>query len=233
MSRRRLAVLAAIAVGGVTGAINGTLITRLRVTPFIVTLGMLGIAARRGKLAGERAGGQRARLLDHGPGGDFPRPGLAAGHAGGLDHAGAGLRDGVILRQTVLGRYIVAIGSNETTSRLSGLRVDRSRSPFTRWPACSSGWPGRLQFGRLGQGDPTVDVGAELDVIAAVVIGGGSLSGGEGSVLGSLLGALIMALLRNGSQQMGWPAYVQQIIIGIVIIAAVALDRLRHRAPGK
>ena len=82
---------------------------------------------------------------------------------------------------------------------------------------------------RLRQGDPTVAVGLELDIIAAVVIGGASLSGGTGTVLGSLIGALIMSVLRNGSQQMGWPTYVQEIIIGVVIIMAVAIDRLRQR----
>ena len=81
---------------------------------------------------------------------------------------------------------------------------------------------------RLRQGDPTVAIGTELDVIAAVVIGGGSLNGGEGGILGSMVGALTMAFLRNGTQQMGWPNYVQEIIIGAIIVAAVALDRLRH-----
>ena len=80
---------------------------------------------------------------------------------------------------------------------------------------------------RLRQGDPTVAIGTELDVIGAVVIGGASLSGGEGSILGSMVGALIMACLRNGCQQMGWPNYIQEIIIGAIILAAVAIDHWR------
>jgi ribose transport system permease protein len=80
----------------------------------------------------------------------------------------------------------------------------------------------------MTQGDPTAAVGLELDIIAAVVIGGASLSGGNGSILGSMIGALIMAVLRNGSNQMGWPNYMQEIIIGAVIILAVGLDRLRQ-----
>ena len=80
---------------------------------------------------------------------------------------------------------------------------------------------------RLRQGDPTVAAGSELDIIAAVVIGGGSLSGGEGSIVGSMIGALIMAFLRNGCQQVGWPNYIQEIIIGVIIVVAVALDRWR------
>jgi ribose transport system permease protein len=85
-----------------------------------------------------------------------------------------------------------------------------------------------MQMSRLRQGDPTVAAGTELDVIAAVVIGGGSLNGGEGSVLGSMIGALVMAFLRNGSQQMGWPSHVQEMLIGAIIVVAVAIDRWRH-----
>jgi ribose transport system permease protein len=90
------------------------------------------------------------------------------------------------------------------------------------------GLAGVMQMSRLRQGDPTVAVGVELDIIAAVVIGGGSLAGGEGSIRGSMVGALIMAFLRNGCQQMGWPNYIQEIIIGSIIVLAVAADRLRH-----
>jgi ribose transport system permease protein len=86
-----------------------------------------------------------------------------------------------------------------------------------------------MQFSRLTVGDPTVAVGLELDVIAAVVIGGGSLSGGEGSILGTLVGALIMTIIRSGCSQMGLPNWVQEIVTGGIIVAAVALDRWRHR----
>jgi len=89
------------------------------------------------------------------------------------------------------------------------------------------GLAGLVQMSRLRQGDPTVAVGVELDVIVSVVIGGGSLNGGEGSILGSMIGALIMAFLRNGCQLMGWPNYIQEIIIGVIIVVAVAIDRVR------
>ena len=92
------------------------------------------------------------------------------------------------------------------------------------------GLAGLFQLSRLRQGDPTVAVGLELDIIAAVIIGGASLSGGVGGVLGSMIGALIMSVLRNGSQQMGWPTYFQEIIIGLVIILAVLLDRFRRQS---
>ena len=88
---------------------------------------------------------------------------------------------------------------------------------------------GVMQFSRLTVGDPTVAVGLELDIIAAVVIGGVSLSGGSGSILGSMIGVFIMAFLRNGSNMMGWPNYIQEIIIGGIIVIAVALDQIRHR----
>ncbi|MFC1539779.1 ABC transporter permease, partial [Candidatus Latescibacterota bacterium] len=88
---------------------------------------------------------------------------------------------------------------------------------------------GIMQFSRLTVGDPTVAIGKELDVIAAVVIGGGSLSGGEGSILGTMIGAFIMAFLRNGCNMTGIPNYVQEIIIGIIIIGAVAIDKFRHK----
>jgi ribose/xylose/arabinose/galactoside ABC-type transport system permease subunit len=86
-----------------------------------------------------------------------------------------------------------------------------------------------MQFSRLTVGDPTVAVGLELNVIAAVVIGGGSLSGGEGSILGTLVGALIMTVIASGCTQRGYPNWVQEIITGAIIVIAVALDRLRHR----
>ena len=92
-----------------------------------------------------------------------------------------------------------------------------------------AGVAGLFQFSRLTVGDPTVAQGAELDVIAAVVIGGGSLSGGEGSVLGTIVGALIMTVIRSGCSQMGLPNWVQEMVTGAIIVIAVALDRLRHR----
>ena len=110
---------------------------------------------------------------------------------------------------------------------LSGSKIDRLKLAIYSSAGVFFGLAGVMQLSRLRQGDPTVAIGTELDVIAAVVIGGGSLLGGEGSVFGSVVGALIMAFLRNGCQQMGWPNYIQEIIIGAIIVLAVALDRLR------
>jgi len=132
------------------------------------------------------------------------------------------------LRQTIFGRYIFAIGSNEATARLCGIRVQVHKVLIYSLAGLFFGLAGLMQLSRLTLGDPTVAIGLELDIIAAVVIGGASLNGGTGSILGSMIGALIMAVLRNGSNQMGWPNYMQEIIIGAVIILAVGLDRLRQ-----
>jgi len=134
-----------------------------------------------------------------------------------------------MLKYTRLGRHIFAVGSNERTARLCGIHINRVKLLVYSISAAFAGVAGGMQFSRLTVGDPTVAVGLELDVIAAVVIGGGSLSGGEGSILGSLIGALIMTVIRSGCSQMGLPNWVQEIITGVIIVLAVALDRMRHR----
>jgi ribose transport system permease protein len=120
------------------------------------------------------------------------------------------------------------MGSNEAAARLCGVPTVRLQVLVFALAGCFFGLAGLFQLSRLRLGDPTVAVGLELDIIAAVIIGGASLNGGSGTILGSIIGALIMAVLRNGSQQMGWPNYFQEIIIGVVIIAAVFLDRFRR-----
>jgi ribose transport system permease protein len=134
----------------------------------------------------------------------------------------------VLLKYTVFGRHVFAIGSNEATARLCGIRTSRVKVLVYSLSGLFCGLSGVMEFSRLTVGDPTVAVGLELDIIAAVVIGGGSLSGGEGSVLGTMVGVLIMSFLRNGCTMMGWPNYIQEIIIGAIIVVAVTLDRLRH-----
>src|SRR5204862_8245079 len=134
----------------------------------------------------------------------------------------------VVMQRTVFGRYLFAIGSNEATARLCGILVGLMKVATYALAGLFFGLAGLMQLSRLTQGDPTVAIGLELDIIAAVVIGGASLSGGTGSISGSMIGALIMAVLRNGSNQMGWRNYVQEIIIGGVIILAVAVGRLRQ-----
>jgi len=139
----------------------------------------------------------------------------------------------VFLRYTVLGRFACAIGSNESAVRLCGIHVERTKLLLYSIAGLTTGLAGVMQFCRLSIGAPTTAVGLELDVIAAVVIGGGSLSGGEGSVLGSLVGAFIMAFLRSGCTQIGIPNWVQKMIIGGVIVLAVAIDQWRHAKAAK
>lgn len=138
----------------------------------------------------------------------------------------------VLLRRTVFGRRIIAIGSNEKAARLCGIPVEGVQVGIYAVAGLFIGVAGLLQFSRLTVGDPTVATGMELDVIAAVVIGGGSLSGGRASVVGTLLGALLMATIRSGGSQMGWYNWQQEIITGVIIVGAVALDRLRHQEGG-
>ena len=135
----------------------------------------------------------------------------------------------VVLRNTVFGRRVFALGSNEAAARACGIPTERLKIWVYSLAGLFFGLAGVMQMSRLRQGDPTVAAGIELDVIAAVVIGGGSLSGGQGTVLGTMVGALIMAFLRNGCQQMGWANYVQEIIIGAIIVIAVATDQIRSR----
>jgi ribose transport system permease protein len=220
-----LVVLTAVLAGGVIGLVNGAIISYLRMNAFIVTLGMLGVARGLAKwLAGNQTVNYGASPLNE-------LMALGARLPAGVWIALVlALLTGLLMQRTVFGRHLFAIGSNEDTARLCGLRVRPLKASIYALAGLFFGLAGLMQLSRLRQGDPTVAVGLELDVIAAVVIGGGSLSGGAGSVLGSMIGALIMAVLRNGSQQMGWPTYMQEIIIGVVIVVAVGLDQLRqHR----
>lgn len=225
-----LSALLGICAGGLTGLVSGVLITQLRVVPFIVTLGMMLIVRGLAKaLAHEQKidapltwlqgllsslPPERAWMLV--PGGVWLVVLLALLVAG-------------VLRFTKLGRHVFAVGSNELTARLCGVAVERTKVLTYALGGMFFGVAGLMLFSRLTVGDPTAAVGLELDVIAAVVIGGGSLSGGEGSVFGSLIGALIMSVIRSGCAQMGLENWVQEIITGGVIVVAVALDRLRHR----
>jgi ribose transport system permease protein len=221
------AVVAAIFIGGVIGVVNGLLITKLRVVPFIATLGMLGIARGVAKwLANEQTVNAPPtwvnELLV-----TFPRQAWMLVPAGVWVTLALSILVAVVLRRTVFGRRLFALGSNEVAARACGIAIDRLKLVMYGVAGLFFGLAGVMQMSRLRQGDPTVAIGTELDIIAAVVIGGGSLHGGEGSVFGSVVGALIMAFLRNGCQQMGWPNYIQEIIIGAIIVAAVALDRVR------
>ncbi len=219
-----------VGAGVCCGLLIGTLITRLRLMPFIVTLGMWGALRGAAKgLASEQVivapatwlngllnipqQGQQWTLV---PPGVWLMGVLALGVAG-------------FLRATRPGLHVIAVGSNELTARLCGVPVNRTKLLVYLLGSGFAAIAGVLQFSYLTVGDPTTAAGMELDVIAAVVIGGASLNGGEGSVTGSLVGALIMTVVANGCTKLDMPNWVQEIVTGGIIVIAVALDRLRHR----
>ncbi len=223
------AALAGTLIGLATGLVNGLLVTSLGVVPFIVTLGTMGIA--RGfamYLANEQKidanPGWLAAVMEKAPTPHwlFVAPGTW------LMFALAALM-GFVLRRTVFGVQTYAVGSSEATARLCGVRVPRVKVTIYALAGVFAGLAGVMEYARLTVGDPTTAVGKELDVIAAVVIGGASLNGGVGGIVGSLIGAFLMSVLANGCTLTGVPNYVQDILVGVIIVAAVALDRLRHR----
>jgi ribose transport system permease protein len=223
------AVIMGVLTGGLVGLVNGGLITRLKLVPFIVTMGMMGIARGAAKwIAGNQKIDAPLTWVN-----DLmarsPRPAWLLTAPGVWIMILLAVMMSVVLRSTVFGRHVFAIGSNEATARLCGVRTDRTKIVIYTVSGLFCGLSGVMEFSRLTVGDPTVAGGLELDIIAAVVIGGGSLNGGEGGILGTMIGVFIMSFLRNGCTMMGWPNYIQEIIIGSIIVAAVSLDRVRHR----
>ncbi len=218
-----------VLAGGLIGLLNGGIIAGLRMMPFIVTLGMMGIARGTAKwLANSQTVNPPDNPVNALMAMSEPDTLLPLPPAVWLTLALAAAMS-LVLRRTVFGRYVFAIGANEAAARLCGVRVRWQKVGIYTFAGLFFGLAGLLQLSRLTQGDPSIANGLELDMIAAVVIGGASLNGGTGSVSGSLIGALIMAVLRNGSNQMGLETYMQEIVIGAVIIFAVACDKLRHR----
>ena len=220
---------AGVAVGIVTGLgcgfLNGLMTTRLRINPFIVTLGTLGIY--RGL----------AMIISNGlPVHNVP-PGFSFLGEGNLLAVpfvlwillvcAVGVH--VLLEHTRHGRYVFAIGSNPEAALYAGIAVVFHTTAVYTIGGMLTGLAGMIEASRLMTGQPTAGQGYELQAIAAVVIGGGSLRGGEGSVIGTLVGAFIMGLLANGSDLLGISPYLQQAIIGAIIILAVAVDELRKR----
>lgn len=221
----------ACVAGTVWGLVNGLLITRLKVVPFIVTLGTMLIirAAGKGVADSKEINPTRetwiGRLLDQiGPHDKWHL--LPWGVWLGIASA---IAMSLVLRFTRFGRHVVAVGSNEHAARLCGVPIDRVKLSVYALNGFFGGLAGALLFSRLGVGDPTSVQGMELDVIAAVVVGGASLAGGEGSILGTIIGALIMQTIRSGGAQAQWDVWKQEIVTGSIIVVAVGLDRWRAR----
>jgi len=218
-------IAAGIFVGLLCGLVNGTLTTRLKINPFIVTLGTLGIF--RGT----------ALIISNGlPVHDLPKAFsyLGEGNVLGVPTVlwillVCAVAVHMLLEHTRLGRYAFATGSNSDAAFYAGIPVAFHTTMVYGLGGMLTGLAGMIEASRLMTGQPTAGQGYELQAIAAVVIGGGSLRGGEGSVVGTLIGAFIMGLLSNGSDLLGISPYLQQAIIGAVIILAVFLDELRKR----
>lgn len=232
-----LAIVVALVTGAVCGAYNALLITLLRLPPFIATLGTLGFFRGVAKWLSSSvpvnipSDAPARASLDVLKTWVYPVPTqewLLLAPAVWLMLVVVVLL-AVVLRYTVLGRHVFAIGSNEATAWLCGIRVPRVKLRIYVLAGLLTGLAGLMQFARLTQGDPTVAIGLELDVIAAVVIGGGSLAGGQGAVTSTLAGAFLMAYLRNRCTALHWPNFVQEMIVGHIIIVAVALDQWRLR----
>jgi len=222
------AVLGGVGSGAAFGALNGVLVTRLGIVPFIVTLGTMGVARGVAKyLADEQKVDAPARGLEALMA-KTPEPAWLVVAPGVWLMMALAALVGVLAAQSVFGVQLTAIGSSEATARLCGIRVERVKVAVYTIGGLFAGLAGVLQFCRLTVGDPTTALGKELDVIAAVVIGGGSLAGGSGGVLGSMIGAFLMSFLANGCTLTGVPNYVQEILVGVIIVAAVGIDGLRR-----
>lgn len=225
-----VAVLCAIAVATLAGAYTGLLTAALRLPAFIITLGAMGFWRGVAKwLSGSTTvvpstdGGLSALVrMRHAD------PWWRIAPASFIWLALA-ILVAFFLARTVLGRRLVAVGSNAEAARRCAIPVRRTRALAYILCGTLIGLAGVVQFARLTVGDPTVASGEELRMIAAVVIGGGSLRGGRVSIAGTVAGVLLMAFLTNRCDVLGWPNYIQEIITGHVIIAAVLIDRLRAR----
>ncbi len=233
-----LALVAAIGCGCSCGLLNGVLVSYLRVVPFIVTLGtmqlFLGLAkqiASETTVRPDRATQVSDWFVDLlSIRGNALWLGIPSGVW--LTLLLAGLL-AAVLRWTVFGRYVFALGSNEATARLCGINVRWNKIAVYTLSGFFVGMAGLYQFSRLTVGNPTSGTGLELKVIAAVVIGGGSLSGGRGTVIGTLTGALIMSVITSGCTMLGLQNPVQDMILGVIIVAAVTLDQFRQKAVGR
>ncbi|MBS1875122.1 MAG: ribose ABC transporter permease [Acidobacteria bacterium] len=219
-------VVAGVAAGALCGAASGAVITVGRVAPFIVTLGMM--TAARG-LALVASGGRPVSNLSP----EFTA--LGGGQVLGVPVpvivlAAVAAAAWVVLARFRMGRHVYAVGGNENAARASGIRVGRVKMFVYTLCGALAGLAGVVLAARITTGQPNAGVGYELDAIAAVVIGGTSLSGGVGGVGGTVLGALLMGVINNGLDLLNVPSYYQQIVKGVIIVGAVWMDRSQHKS---
>jgi ribose transport system permease protein len=222
-----LAIALALAVGLACGLLNGALVTFGRLPPFIATLGMMSVARGAALMLAEgrpiSGFGEEFRMLATGRVLMVPAPALIAAGIYAVAH--------FVLANTVFGRAAYAIGGNEEAARLSGVHVRYHKTAIYGVAGLMSAAAAVILTARLNSAQPTAGTMYELDAIAATVIGGTSLLGGEGTITGALIGALIMGVLRNGLNLLNVSSFFQQVVIGVVIIGAVLVDMSlkRHR----
>lgn len=236
-----LAMAGGVGVGALCGLINGLVVTKLRITPFVATLGMMMIArgtalqltgaapvSQLGDAFGRLGNGALFRVVEQQPNGlskvvfpGIPYPAILL--------LIVAVMAAFLLKRRPLGRHIYATGSNEEAARLSGVKVHGTKIAAYVMSGALAGLAGNVLMSRLVTAQPNEGVMYELDAIAAAVIGGASLMGGVGTISGTMIGAFIIGVLRNGLNMAGVSAFIQQIIIGFVVIAAVFVDQLRSR----
>lgn len=228
-----LALFCCVLTGCAAGYLSGALIGALNIAPFIATLGTmtayLGIAKLVADETTVRPPLQSVPEWMNGLATPAPEPAWLLVAPGVWIMLAMAVLLSLVLRYTVFGRYVFALGSNEQTARLCGLNVTALKMAVYAIGGLFFGLAGVFQFAKLKVGNPTSGIGLELKVIAAVVIGGASLNGGRGTVLGTLTGALLMQTIASGGTQLGLSNPVQDIILGIVIVAAVTVDQIRQR----
>ena len=220
-------VVFAIMVGAAVGFLNGTISARLGIAPFIVTLGMMLVA--RGLAEGfadetvVRSPDNFLKMLMM----REPDPKWLVFAYGVWINIFLFLLMVILMRFSVFGRRVYALGANEEAARYSGINVIRNRILIFTLGGAMFGLAGVMSYAEIGDGDPTTAVALELDIIAAVVIGGASLTGGRGTVFGSMIGAIIITLLYNGCVMLRVDDWVQKVLIGGIIVAAVWVDGIR------
>ena len=224
-----LPVVFAIMVGAAVGFLNGTISARLGIAPFIVTLGMMLVA--RGLAEGfadetvVRSPDNFLKMLMM----REPDPKWLVFAYGVWINIFLFLLMVILMRFSVFGRRVYALGANEEAARYSGINVIRNRILIFTLGGAMFGLAGVMSYAEIGDGDPTTAVALELDIIAAVVIGGASLTGGRGTVFGSMIGAIIITLLYNGCVMLRVDDWVQKVLIGGIIVAAVWVDGIRAK----
>ena len=220
-----LAVIAALLVGAVSGFVAGVCITRFNVTPFIVTLALMtvwrGVAFvyTEGRPVWELP--PQFSIVGSGRILALPIPTIVMLFIYAISH--------VVLTRTRFGRYVYAVGGNLEAARLAGIRTAKILVEVYVLCGMLAALSGILLSSRMNSGQPNAGLMYELDAIAAVVVGGTSLSGGKGSIIGTFIGAMLIAVLRNGLNLLNVGSYVQQVVIGVVILLAVLVDQIRKK----